>query len=161
MRVAAVSLGLGAVLLLGHAVAQDVGVSTQAQAPLPAISAPPSEVVGGQVGSQARYAREDHTHPRISRTMTVTTVAGGTFSGTWNTPLPGAPAVILTPIAANASTDCQLTAAPTTTGFQGRCWTAQTLAINAAGVAAGLNLNPVANTAAGVQVQVIALPQTQ
>lgn len=153
------ALALAAVLGCA-ALAQDVGFSTNVM-PLPATVASPGEVIAGQIGTALRYAREDHTHPRLSRTLTVTTAAGGTFSGTWSTPMASAPAVILTPIAASSSIDCQLTTPATTTGFTGRCWTAQTTTLNLGIITAGLSLNPMTATVAGVQVQVIALPQTQ
>lgn len=135
--------------------------AVQSAMPVPANTLPPSENTAPAVGAQTRYAREDHIHPRITRATTVTTVSGGTFGGTWTTPLPAPPTIVMTPIAAAASIDCQLTSAPTTTTFAGRCWTSQTTLLNLTLITAGLTLNPTTNTAAGIQVQVIALPPTQ
>ena len=133
----------------------------QAMMPQPSDAAPPMESVTPSAGTAPTYRRSDAQPTRITRATTVTTVSGGTFSGTWSAPLPNAPVIVLTPISANASIDCQLTAAPTTSTFQGRCWTAQTTLLNLSIITAGLTLNPMNNTAAGVQVQVLAIPPTQ
>lgn len=141
--------------------AQDVGVSGVAAPPLPSADAPPSEVLTAVRGASDRYAREDHGHARMTRSMVVTTGSGGTFSGTWSSPLAQAPVIVMTPVSASTSIDCQLTAAPTVNGFAGRCWSAQTTTLNLSIITAGLNLNPVASTASGVQIHVVALPPSQ
>lgn len=127
----------------------------------PASVMPPMEAVTATAGVAQTCRRSDAVSPRITRSAIVTTSTGGTFAVTWAAALSSAPAVMLTPVAASASIDCQLTAAPTTTSVQGRCFTAQTLAITLAGVTAGLNLSPVSNSAAGIQVHVLAIPVTQ
>lgn len=144
----------------GIAGAQDVGASSLNPVPLSDVP-PPSEVLGGSAGNMDTASRANHTHPRITRAMTVTTASDGTFSGTWSVPLAAAPNISLVPIAPNTSIDCQLTAAPTASTFQGRCFSAQTTLLNLSIVTAGLTLNPVTNTGAGVSVQVIAVPATQ
>lgn len=141
--------------------AQDLG-SSSLNGPTPLGDfVPPGETVAGSIGSANMAMRADARPPRLTRATTVTTASGGTFSGTWDAPLVGTPTIVLTPIAANASIDCQLTSAPTSTTFAGRCWTAQTTSLNLTLITAGLTLNPMTNTAAGVQVQVIAIPPTQ
>lgn len=139
------------------------GMADAVMAVLPfASTVPPTEAVTPAAGTAPTIRRGDAVAPRITRSTTVVTQSGGTFSGTWATPLANPnPVVTLTPIAANASIDCQLTAAPTTTGFQGRCWTAQTTTLNLSIITAGLTLNPMVNTAAGISVQVLAIPSTQ
>lgn len=135
--------------------------SSSLNVPQPAAVIPSSEMVGGSVGASTDYMRADARLPRITRAVTVTTDSGGTFSGTWSTPFAVAPTIVMTPIAASTSIDCQLTAPPTASGFQGRCWSAQTTLLNLSIITAGISLNPVTNTAAGVQIQVIGIPPTQ
>lgn len=129
---------------------------------MPADIAPATETVGGAAGSSPECVRSDARAPRLTRAATVVTTTGGVFSGTWETPLAASdPTIVLTPIAASASVDCQLTAVPTATTFQGRCWTAQPTLLNLSIITTGLTLNPVVTSAAGITVQVIALPKTQ
>lgn len=138
-----------------------VTAAIAAAVPQPADTLPPTEAVTPTAGAAPTYRRSDAVPVRITRATTVTTTTGGTFSGTWSTPLSAAPAIVMTPIAANASIDCQLTAAPTTTAFQGRCWTSQTTLLNLSLVTSGLTVSPTVNTAAGIQVQIVAIPPTQ
>lgn len=165
-----IGVALALIAALGGAAAQDTVSSltrpysreeVDAKIPQPASAIPPMEAVGGTIGTAGTYRPADATNPRITRATLVSTAAGGTFSGTWSMALPTAPVIVLTPIAAAASIDCQLTAAPTTTTFQGRCWTAQSTVLNLGIITAGLTLNPVANSAAGIQVRVLAIPPTQ
>ncbi len=132
-----------------------------AMVPLRANALPPAEAVGGIVGTSPRYRGMDDAAPRITRATTVSTIAGGTFSGTWTTPMSGPPTIVMTPIAASASIDCQLTSAPTATTFAGRCWTSQSTVLNLGIITAGLTLLPTTPTAAGVSIQIIAIPPTQ
>lgn len=155
-----VALGLIGLYAGLQSQAQDASASSLFQ-PQAASSIPSSEMVGGQVGASTDYMRSDARLPRITRAMTVTTDATGSFSGTWTTAMPSAPTISLTPISASTSIDCQLTSLPTTTTFAGRCYSAQTTTLNLSIVTVGLSLNPVTTTPAGVSVQVIALPPTQ
>ncbi|WP_279141288.1 hypothetical protein, partial [Sphingomonas paucimobilis] len=84
------------------AAAQATADSAAASVPQPANATPPMEMVGGQTGSQVRYAREDHTHPRITRAAIVTTDSGGNWSVTWASPLASSPTVL--PVPVNATT---------------------------------------------------------
>lgn len=130
--------------------------------PLPSTAAPPAETPGGALGSSMRYRRADDVQPRITRATTVTTAADGTFSGTWAMALSAAPTIIMTPINAGSQPiQCNLTSAPTTTTFAGKCWTAQTTLLNLSIITAGLTLAPATASSAGVSVQVIAIPPTQ
>lgn len=130
--------------------------------PQPNTAVPQAEAVGGAVGSALTYLRSDVKTPRITRAATVTTIAGGTFSGTWATALSAAPNIVLTPIATGGvAVTCELTAMPTTTAFAGRCWTSQSTLLSLSIVTAGLTVAPNAASAAGISVQVLAIPPTQ
>lgn len=162
--VALLFAGLGAYAQISTSSQSQPMTPTDVQALIPPFSdtVPPSEMVGGSTGSTATIRRGDAANPRITRSTTVVTGAGGTFSGTWSTPLSSAtPVLVLTPIAASSSIDCQLTSAPNATTFAGRCWTAQTTLLNLSIITAGLTLNPMTTTAAGVSIQVIAIPSSQ
>lgn len=168
MRASLVGGGVAAALLMGlfafdglKAQSQEGGMSTL-RGPVKLSDTPPvSEGMSGVAGTQDEAARQDHTHPRISRSAVVTTGTNGVFSGTWANPMQSNPVIVLTPVSAGTSVDCQLTAAPTTTGFQGRCFQAQTSLLNLSIITAGLTLNPVANSPAGMQVHVLAIPSSQ
>lgn len=130
--------------------------------PVAAGSLPPMETsTTGAVGTAGTYRPATALAPRITRAAIVTTIAGGTGSVTWADALPSAPVVMLTPVSASSSIDCQLTSAPTTTTVAFRCFTAQTTVLNLGIITAGLTLNPVTNSAAGLQVHVLAIPTTQ
>lgn len=129
--------------------------------PVPAESLPNPENTTPSVGSSTDYMRADAVLPRITRAATVTTDATGNWSVTWATPLLATPTVL--PIAINAGSQpvsCNVITR-STTAATGRCWTAQSSLLNLGIVTAGLSILPYANSAAGVQVQVIALPPTQ
>lgn len=135
----------------------------QALIPQPASTVAPMETVTGSAGTAATFRRSDAAPVRISRAQIVTTVTGGTFSGTWTSAFPNNPALVLTPIVTGGSAvACELTAVPTMTTFQGRCWTASsTVALNLTVITAGLNLAPNAASPAGVQVLVTGVPLSQ
>lgn len=146
-----------AVISVSGATACGPGAMPAASSAVPAL-----EVVGGAVGSSASFMRSDAVIPRISRTTTVTTITGGTFSGAWATALSATPNIVLTPIdIGGTGIECELTAAPTTTAFQGRCWTTQNTTLNLSIITVGLTLSPQTLSAAGVPVQVFAIPPTQ
>jgi len=130
--------------------------------PQPATSLPPMEVVAGAVGSPGTYRPANAIAPRITRATTVTLISGGTFSGTWSTPLPAPPILVLTPIATgSAAVTCELTSAPTVSNFAGRCWSSQNTSITTAALTLGLTVLPNIASPAGTQVQVLAVPPTQ
>lgn len=133
----------------------------QALIPTAAATVPPIETVAGAAGSAGTYRPGTAVQPRISRATTVTTIAGGLFSGTWVTALASSPNIILTPIwAGSGNITCFLTSAPTTTAFAGKCTVDQSAVLGLSIVTAGLTVGPVA-AASGVSVQVVGLPPTQ
>lgn len=179
--------GVAMIYASAHGQAQEASASSlngpmtpaQVQALIPpfADAVPPSEVIGGAVGSQATIRRGDAVAPRITRAMTVTTDASGAFSGAWSSPLAVSPNVVLTPISATQNVDCRLTAVPTTTAFAGKCITTQALPVltqlsgitlltqivtGVNGVISALTgYQTVIPVGAGMSVQVIAIPPTQ
>jgi len=117
--------------------------------PLPAIAPPLTDTMGGAIGTDTtRFALATHKHPRITDTQIVTTVTGGTFSGTYPAGFFSIPPTVdlswvnkgVLPMT------CELTADPTVNGYQGRCSTLSIASILAAG--------------AGVKVHVVTLPTT-
>lgn len=135
--------------------------AVQAAQPQPASATPPSEVVGGQMGSQVRYAREDHTHPRITRAAVVTTDSTGAWSVTWAAAVSTPPVVL--PVPVNASTQpivCNVTTR-TTTSASGRCWLARTLPATLTLLTNLISFDIFGGAATGIQVQVLAIPVTQ
>lgn len=124
----------------------DVAALT-AQIPTPSQIVPPAEVTGGTKGTMTgTYALANHSHPRITDSPTVTTVAGGTFVGTFRTGLfASKPTVALTWVTTGTLTpvSCEMRSV-TVTVFSGRCTTLL-----------GLVAAP-----AGVEVNVVALPNT-
>lgn len=141
--------------------AAQVAANAQAAMPLPANATPPSEMIGGQTGSQVRYAREDHTHPRITRAGVVTTDSNGAWSVTWATSLASVPAVL--PVPVNTSTQpivCNV-ATRTTTGATGRCWLARSLPATLTLLTALVSYDVFGAAATGIPVQVLAIPATQ
>lgn len=135
--------------------------AAQAAIPTPASATPPSEMIGGQTGSQVRYAREDHTHPRITRAGIVTTDSTGSWSVTWATALPSAPAVLPVPINATAQPVVCNVATRTTTSATGRCWLARTLPATLSLLSALVSYDIFGSAATGISVQVLAIPSTQ
>lgn len=139
----------------------DVQATVEAQMPKPADATPPSEMIGGQTGSQVRYAREDHTHPRITRAAVVTTDASGAWSVTWSAAVPTPPVVL--PVPVNTSGQpivCNVTTRTTTTA-SGRCWLARTLPATLTLLTSLISFDIFGAAATGIQVQVLAIPVTQ
>lgn len=163
---AALVLVLGPGLAAAQTVSQPGGVSMSevvALIPAPAAAVPPSETLVGAVGTAGTYATAMHTHPRITRGGNFLTTTGGIIAGTWTTPLPVAPIIVFTPIVTSGNAvECELTAAPTTSAFTGRCWTASNaVGLTVVNVTAGISVTPNAATAAGVTIQVLGIPPTQ
>lgn len=103
------------------------------------------------------------TNIMTAYTQTVATVTGGTFTGSWSPAFPVAPSVVLVPIVTGSSAiQCELTALPTASAFQGRCWTASApTTLNLSIVTAGLSLSPNAASASGISVLVIGMSPSQ
>lgn len=112
--------------------------------PKPATTPPPGESSSGAVGTDTRYALANHTHPRVSWSPVVTTVAGGTFSGTIPSGMFTAITIDLT-WKASGPTVCQLSAY-SLTSFAGNCYSLSVASILAAG--------------SGVEVHVVVLPRS-
>lgn len=129
--------------------------------PQPASSAPPSEIIGGQVGAQVRYAREDHTHPRITRAGTVVTDAGGNWSITWATSLTAIPVVVTIPVDAGSQPVMCSVSTRTMAGATGKCFRSQLLPSTITLLTALVNYNVLGGAASGVSVQILAIPPTQ
>lgn len=128
----------------------------QAQIPQPSNSIPVADMAtSGQVGSSARYRRPDDQAPRISRTVSGTTGASGTAVVTWPS-MGSVPKLTVTPYVTSADTQvptCYPVAGTiTTTGATIKCFRTQTLL--------GLGLLPFTVAPAGVQFDVLALPQS-
>lgn len=155
-------VGAGAVYVQGQAGAQSVETSSLNGPPQPSSTVPNPEGVGGAVGSSVEFMRADATLPRITRSTTVLTDASGNWSVTWSMAMMATPTVF--PIAVNSGAQpisCNV-ATRTTTGATGRCWTASSGSLlNLSIITAGLTVLPYGNSAAGVQVQVIAIPPSQ
>lgn len=126
-------------------------------------SLPPSEAVGGAVGTAGVAMRADAQIPRITRAAVAVTDASGNWTTTWATPLASTPLVLPIPIMSGGATQ-PINCAPVTisaTAASGKCWTGQTALLNLSIITAGLTLNPNATAPAGISVQIFALPLTQ
>ena len=137
------------------------GYALRSDLPPAAASPPAPETIGGASGASTAYMRADANMPRITRAGTFTVGSAGVLSGSWAAPLSTAPNIVFTPIAGSGSRiTCELTSAPTATGFTGRCWQDQQVTVNSTTILGGLNVGP-AYAPSGTQVQAIALPPTQ
>ena len=140
----------------------DAAAASATAACQPMALVPPAEVVGGSAGTGTTCRLANAVQPRITRAGTFTTTAGGVISGTWAIPLDQPPNIVFTPILSGSSmVTCKLTAAPTASSFTGMCKTEQQTILSLSIVTSGLTVAPATTTAAGVQVQVTALPPTQ
>lgn len=128
--------------------------------PVPSTSVPPSEIIGGALGTQMVFRRADDVQPRITRGAPCTTVAGGTCAVTW-APMPAAPLVVPVPTVGAGATQAPscfpVTGSITTTGATIKCFTSQSVTVALLGAVVA----PVTTAAAGVPVQVFAIPYTQ
>lgn len=131
---------------------------------------PPSEAVGGSAGTpgSTNCRIVDAVQPRITRAGKCTLVAGGTCAGTWkgngaDYAFPAGTNVVVTYMVENTGTQpviCNLTAAPTITGYSIRCWQTQTTTLSLAIVTAGLTPPVTSAAAAGTVVNLTGLPAT-
>lgn len=132
--------------------------AVQAQIPQPSDSVPSADMAtAGQVGTSPRYRRPDDQAPRISRTVSGVTVAGGTGTVTWPV-MPSIPKLTVTPYVASNSVQAPIclpvTGTVTTTGATVKCWSTQTITVSVLGAVVA----PITAAAAGVQFDVLALP---
>ncbi len=80
------------------------GKANASDVPLPASIVPPSEAIGGNMGSSnSRFAREDHQHPRVSSTTYVTLDVSGQATVTFSRAFTNKPGLNLTETDAPAS----------------------------------------------------------
>ena len=134
--------------------------TVQAKIPVPATAVPLPEVVGGAAGSQMVFRRADDIQPRITRASPCTTATGGTCTVTWPA-MPSTPLVIPVPTIASAAGQAPLcfpvTGTITTTGATIKCFTTQSVTVSLLGAVVA----PLTTAAAGVPVQVFAVPYSQ
>lgn len=130
--------------------------------PRAATATPPGEAVNPTVGTAGTYRPADAVPPRITRAgLVVTASSTGLWSITWSTPLPAAPVSL--PIPMNTGTQpiiCNV-ATSTMQGATGRCWLARTLPAAIVSLSGLVNYDVNAAPAAGITVQVLAIPTTQ
>lgn len=131
----------------------------QAQIPVPASTVPPAETVGGAAGATMTFRRGDAVQPRITRAVVGTTATGGNLTVTWDA-LSSVPIVIPVPFVASGALQAPVcmpvSGTVTTTGATVRCFTTQSVTVSILGSVVA----PVTTAAAGVQVQVFAVPTT-
>jgi len=141
----------------GHPIMNEVTLAqVQAIIPQPANVVPPSESSTASTGAQwMRYALEDHVHSRITRAVQCTTVTGGTCTVTWAA-MPSVPIVLPFSLVASSATQpipCHpVVGTITMTGATIKCFQPQSIL--------GLGLLPFTTGAAGVSVQIFAIPQS-
>ena len=140
--------------------ASDLAV-LQAQIPRPADIIPPTEMIGGTVGTAGTYRPADAAQPRITRAGVVSTDASGGWSITWSSPLATVPTVLPVPINATTQPIICNVATRSTTAAAGRCWLARTLPATLLTLTALVTYDVFGAPVSGVSVQVIALPPTQ
>lgn len=136
----------------------------KAAIPQPASTLPPTEAVGGAIGTAGSYRPADARQPRITRSRTVTLASDGTATFDWTTQgaLSTPVQVAITPIyTGSGAPNCWATSA-TATSVSIKCVLAvpQNITLNALTVAAttGLNLFPYTGSMSGMSVGVIVLP---
>lgn len=139
----------------------DVAV-VQANACPPGSAVPQTEAIAAAAGVASTCLRSDARLPRITRAGLVSSTSNaGDWSITWTTPLPAPPVTL--PIPMNTGTQpivCNVSSS-TTTGAAGRCWLARTLPATLVAVSALVSFDPNGAPAAGIAVQVLAIPATQ
>ncbi|WP_416463944.1 hypothetical protein [Sphingomonas sp. VDB2] len=126
----------------------------QASIPKPSDAVPSADMsTAGSLGSSPRYRRPDDQAPRISRTVSGTTLATGSAALAWPA-MPSVPKLTVTSYVGASDTaiwDCKpVTGTVTTTGATIKCFQDQTIL--------GLGLLPRKVAGAGVTFDVLALP---
>lgn len=123
----------------------------------PGMIVPPMEVVGGSAGSGDACRLDNAVQPRISRTVSGTTVAGGTGAVTWPA-MTSVPRLTVTPYVASNAAQAPMcfpvAGSVTTTGATVKCFTSQSVTVSILGAVVA----PVTTAAAGVTFDVLALP---
>lgn len=125
----------------------------------PAASVPPMETVGGSGGSGVDCRLSNAVQPRISRVAVGTTVTGGTIAVTWPA-MSAVPSVFPLPRVASGATQVPICAtvsgSVSATGATIKCFTTQSVTVSLLGAVVA----PVTTAAAGVTVDVLAIPQS-
>lgn len=161
MRAALILAALLAPVSVRAQVVNPVAVDPASICP-PGTSTPQAEAVTAAPGTAATCLRSDARLPRITRAgMATATNSNGEWAITWTLPLPAAPVTL--PIPMNVGTQpivCNV-ATTTTTGAAGRCWLARTLPATILTLTTLVSFDPNGAPAAGIAVQVLAIPVTQ
>jgi hypothetical protein len=122
-------------------------------------SVPPMETVGGSAGSGAACRLANAVQPRITRVAVGTTVTGGTVSVTWPA-MTAVPSVFPIPRIASGASQvpicASVTGTTTTTGTTVKCFTTQSVTVSILGAVVA----PITTAAAGVTVDILAIPQS-
>ncbi|WP_230630721.1 hypothetical protein [Sphingomonas sp. Leaf37] len=128
----------------------------------PGSTIPSAESTTPSAGSATTCVRSDFVPVRITRAgMASATDANGTWSITWSKPLPSAPVTLPLPMnTGNQPIVCNVSSS-TMTGAAGRCWLARPLPAALLTLSALLAFDPNGAPAAGITVQVLAIPITQ
>lgn len=123
----------------------------------PGATVPPMEIVGGSAGSGDACRLDNAVQPRISRTVTGTTVAGGSGAVTWPA-MPSVPRLTVTPYVASSAVQAPMcfpvAGSVSTTGATIKCFTSQSVTVSLLGAVVA----PITTAAAGVTFDVLALP---
>ena len=159
---AAMSTAIGAAQT---AMSQSIA-SVAATIPAPASSTPPSETVGGAVGSTNTFRRGDAIQPRITRSNTI--VLDATGAGTFDWTPQGALATpvqpVISPIYSGASAPTCTATSVTATSVSVKCLFGNPVFLTVGQLttagATGMSLNPFVSPAAGISVAIVALPKS-
>lgn len=123
----------------------------------PSATIPPMEIVGGSAGSGDACRLANAVQPRISRTVSGTTVTGGTGAVTWPA-MSSVPRLTVTPYVASSAVQAPMcfpvAGSVTTTGATIKCFTSQSVTVSILGAVVA----PITTAAAGVTFDVLALP---
>jgi len=111
----------------------------------------------GMPGSSSQYRTIDAQAPRISRTVSGTTVTGGTGTVSWPA-MSSVPKLTVTPYVASGALQAPIctpvAGTVTTTGATIKCWSTQSVTVSILGAV----IAPITTAAAGIQFDVLALP---
>lgn len=135
--------------------------AVQAQIPTPAAVVPPSEMVGGSVGTAGTYRPADSANPRITRAGITSTDTQGAWSIAFAAPLMATPVVLPVPVNTGTQPIVCNVATRSATGATGKCWLARTLPAALVSLTSLVSYDLFGAPASGIQVQIIAIPPTQ
>ena len=125
----------------------------------PSATLPPMETVGGAAGSGDACRLANAVQPRITRVAVGTTVTGGTVTVTWPA-MNAVPSVFPIPRIASGASQvpicASVTGSTTTTGTTVKCFTTQSVTVSILGAVVA----PITTSAAGVTVDILAIPQS-